>query len=235
MFKGIVAAIPARGGSKRIPNKNIKLLGNYPLLSYSIFTARGSYFIDKTIVSTDSPEIAKVAYESDSEIIMRPKELSEDNSTDLGWVLHFLGEFKEREGYYPKNIAFLRPTSPFRLISIVDSIIQAFDSKNTSLRSLEPISEAVEKHFKLSEEGLLKSICKCIKLEDTNNPNQVFSTSYKANGYCDILKSEYILDTKSLYGNKIQGYITENTIELDTLDDWKRAEFLMKEKLNVLC
>uniref|UniRef100_A0A6M3IIE7 Putative cytidylyltransferase n=1 Tax=viral metagenome TaxID=1070528 RepID=A0A6M3IIE7_9ZZZZ len=227
-FKGTIGLIGARGGSKRIPLKNIKLLGNYPLIAYSIFTSRASYFIDKTIVSTDSPEIAKVAYDYEAKIIMRPKELASDTSTDYDWISHALGELRKRDGIYPENIVFLRPTSPFRCTSTVDTAISSFKKENTSLVSLEPISEAIEKTFRITEEGMVIPAYPNITIEETGNPNQMFPITYKANGYVDILRTEHILYAKSLYGNKIQSFISPKTIDIDTLEDWEYATFKLE-------
>jgi N-acylneuraminate cytidylyltransferase len=232
-FEGTFGLIGARGGSKRIPNKNIRILGGFPLVLHSIFTSRASYFIDRTFVSTNSPEIAELSFKWESEIILRPDNISQDTSTDIEWILHFLNEFKKNNDFYPEKLVFLRPTTPFRKIMTINNAIINFRKDNDSLRSVEEIGEAIEKHFKFNSNNNLKSICPCVNLEDTNNPNQSFSKSYKANGYVDILKSEFILDTKSLYGNKIQGFVTEKSVELDTPEDWEFATFLMEKKYGI--
>jgi CMP-N,N'-diacetyllegionaminic acid synthase len=227
-FKGTVALIGARSGSKRVPNKNIKLLGGAPLISYSICTAKASYFIDKTIVSTDSTEIAAVALSYDADIpFLRPKEFASDSSTDYDWISHFIREYTKKMTYYPKNIVFLRPTTPFRSHYVVDRAIHALKVDRSSMRSVEQIPEAIEKTFRITDEETLIPSYPNVSIEDTNLPNQEFISSYKANGYIDILNTEYILDTKSLYGNNIQAFITPKTLEIDNLEDFDYAEFLL--------
>lgn len=230
-YSGCIGIIGARKGSTRIVNKNIKSLGGIPLIGYTIFTSESSCYIDETIISTDSEEIANVAknYDSNVKVIMRPSELAQDNSTDYEWILHLLKDFYNKNDFYPEYLVFLRPTTPFRQTKVVDSAIKHFKSNNidSSLRSIEPLPEAIEKMFKLNENYILYPAVPEIILTNTNLPNQFYPITYKANGYVDILSSEYILKNNDLYGNRILGYITSKTIELDTLEDWGEAEYYM--------
>jgi CMP-N-acetylneuraminic acid synthetase len=226
IYNNIVAFIGAREGSKRLVNKNIRLLGDTPLIVHTILTALYTETIDRVIVSTDSIEIAHISKECGAEVIQRPKALATDTSTDLDWINYTLGEFKKINGYHPKTIVFLRPTTPLRRLSVVERIISSFNEQNSSLRSVEQIPEAIEKMFRI-ENNILTPACG-VSLEDTNNPNQVFPITYKANGYCDILKSETIIESNSLYGNKIQAYVTPKTIEIDEPRDLELANLLLK-------
>lgn len=236
MFKGTIAAIGARSNSKRIPNKNIKDLGGMHLIGWSINTAKNCNLINKTVLSTDYDFIAEIAYKYNPSIkvINRPPELALDNSTDYEWILHLLKELYKENGYYPKTIVLLRPTTPFRSSDVIEEAIKTFLANNeaSSLRSIEPVSEAIEKTFKINEYNYLFPACCGIELKDTNKPNQVFSTTYRANGYVDILNSETILNTNDIYGDKILPFLTKKTIEIDTEEDLQFANFLLKEKRN---
>ena len=111
----ILAIIPARGGSKSIPRKNIRPLAGHPLIAYSIAAGRQSRLVTRTIVSTDDEEIAAVARQYGAETpFLRPAEFAQDNTTDFPVFTHALGWLKEHEGYQPDIIVQLRPTSPIR-------------------------------------------------------------------------------------------------------------------------
>src|SRR3989344_1132419 len=121
--KKILAIIPARGGSKGIPGKNIKLLAGKPLIAHSIEAARNSRFINRVIVSTDDEHIANAARKYGAEIIMRPKELAEDK-TPMDPVLQHAVEFLEKENYIPEAVMLLQPTSPLRTTEHINEAIE---------------------------------------------------------------------------------------------------------------
>jgi CMP-N-acetylneuraminic acid synthetase len=196
---------------------------------HTIWIARASYLIDKTFVYTNSPEMAKLAFDYEVEPIMRPEETATNTATDLDWVLAFLKQYKEKYDIYPQKIVHLRTTTPLREVKVIDSIIAQSDEDCSSVRSIERISEAPEKTFRL-EKGYLQPIFSSMSLEDTNLPNQIFKNSYRANGYCDIIKPQYVLENNKLHGDKILGAITPNSPEIDVESDFKFIEFLMRIK-----
>ena len=117
----VLALIPARGGSKGIPRKNIKDLGDHPLIAYSIAAALGSKLVTRTIVTTDDEEIARKAKEYGAEVpFLRPEEFARDDTRDLPVFQHVLSWLKEHEDYQPEVVVQLRPTSPFRSPTLVD-------------------------------------------------------------------------------------------------------------------
>ena len=123
-----ICVIPARSGSKGIRDKNILNLRGHPLLAWSIEVAKKSNLIERTIVSTDSEEYKEIALSYGAEVpFLRPKELSQDNSTDLEFMKHLLMYLEENENL-PKIIVHLRPTTPVRDYKIVDKAILNFDS-----------------------------------------------------------------------------------------------------------
>jgi CMP-N,N'-diacetyllegionaminic acid synthase len=120
----VLAVIPARGGSKGVPNKNVRLVAGKPLIGFSIETAQQSPSIDRIIVSTDSPEIAAIAKECGVEVpFLRPGELARDDTPGIAPVLHALEWLSTAEGYRPDLIVLLQPTSPFRPAGLIDESI----------------------------------------------------------------------------------------------------------------
>jgi len=121
----ILALIPARGGSKGIPRKNIKVVAGKPLIAYSIEQALASRFITRTIVSTDDPEIAQVAREFGAKVpFMRPGEFAQDLSPDIDVFRHALKWLRDRDGYACDLVVHLRPTGPVRRVELIDQAIE---------------------------------------------------------------------------------------------------------------
>ena len=224
----IIAIIPARSGSKSIKDKNIKILNGKPLIVWSIQACLKSKFINKVIVSTDSKKYAKIAkkYGAD-EIIIRPKNISKDKSTDYEAILHTIHNLE----YCSYDlIAHIRPTTPQRNVSDIDRAIKIFAmSKYNSLRSVHEMSETAYKSFEIYKKNELKPIAnlKC-SLDDLNKPRQSFKSTYMANGVIDIYRKKFILENKKLFGKKVMAYITKYTEEVDSLDQFKYINYLFK-------
>jgi len=125
-FKNILAIIPARGGSKRLPGKNIKILNGKPLLAHSIEFAQNSEYINKLVVSTDDPNIADVAKQYGAEIIMRPAELAQDTTKTAPVLLHAVDEL-EKDGYKPDIIILLQATCPVRQKNLCQNAIKILE------------------------------------------------------------------------------------------------------------
>lgn len=227
-MKKIISIIPARGGSKGVPNKNITLLGGFPLLAYSIIASRTLSLIEETYVSTNSPEIASVAKEYGAEVIERPDEISGDTSTDLEWAIHAIEWFmKEKE--MPDLIVHLRTTTPLRNVLEVKKAIQIFlqYSEATSLRSAHKLEESPYKMF-VKDEDFFKPFMQG-EGEFYNKPRQEFPHVYAPNGYVDILRVEHILKNRNLHGDKILAFETEKVIEVDSLNNLIELQKCYKE------
>lgn len=225
----VLAIIPARGGSKGVPKKNIKLLGGKPLIHYSIDSALESKYINKILVSTDSQEIANVAEEKGISVpFLRPDELSQDTSLDNEYITHSLFYLREKENYIPDLIILLRPTTPIRQSTILDNAIEFFlENKNaTSLRSSHEVSESPFKWF-IIKEKYYEPICDKYTLMDTNRPRQFFPKVYVPNGYVDIIDPNFI--DYNLYGDKILSYVTPMSYEIDTKEDFHFIEYLIEK------
>ena len=219
----IIAVIPARGGSKGVPKKNIQLLGGYPLIAYSIVIAKQVKEVEQIIVSTDSQEIADVAKHYGAEVIARPPELAKDDSPDSEWALHLLS-LLEKE---PEYLVHLRPTTPLREPYIIDKAIAEMQDhpEATSLRSGHPASESCFKWCIRDENEYFRNAFPDYSNERINEPRQLFPNVFIPNGYVDILKPSFIKQTGLLHGDKMLGFITPVCHEVDTIDDLEFLEF----------
>lgn len=215
----MIALILARGGSKGVPGKNIKEINGKPLLFYPIDAAKKSKLIEKVYVSTDDDKIAEVAERYGVEVIRRPIEFAQDNSTDLESFEHFCKEI----GHYGP-IAHLRATTPILEPSVIDEAIRIFyknEASITSLRSVHEMSESAYKCF-VKNDILLNPIVSSIKID---GPRQSYPKTYTANGYIDIVHTR--VWKESFYGDKIYAFVTNYAPEIDTMDDFNYIEYLM--------
>lgn len=206
-----IAIIPAREGSKGIPNKNVKDLGGFPLIAYSIIAAKNAGL--ETYVSTDSLIIADIAREYGAKTIIRPRKYATDTSPDIEFIKHILQTIKT------DYLVHLRPTTPFRDSEVIKQAIdEMINSKATSLRSAHRTVESPYKFFKI-EKGYFKPLLG--SLENSNLPRQLYDPAYHPNGYVDILKVSEI--GKTIHGRKILPFITDEVIEIDRPIDLEYA------------
>lgn len=211
--------IPARSGSKRIPNKNIKSLGNIPLVAWSIMTGR-ELGID-TWVSTDSQEYVDIATKWGALTLLRPQSISDDNATDFYVISHFVNKLR-LDGL----VIYLRPTTPFRTAHVVHNAIRLMSVPGyDSLRSVEPMAETAYKCFRIKA-GLLKPLT---KTDYTDRPSQQLPVTYHPNGYVDIVRCE-IVKSGSLWGRGPVACQTKRVVELDDLEQWEFAEWVAQTK-----
>ena len=228
----IVSIIPARSGSKGVPGKNLRNLGEVPLIAWSITCSKKSNKIGRTIVSTNSVEYAEISKNWGAEVpFLRPDNISQDNSTDLDFVLHVLNFLKNNEGI-PDLLVHLRPTTPFRDTLVLDQAIE-FAIKNyenmTALRSVHEMSESAYKSFEIGQNGnLITTFARKEALDQSNMNRQTFPSTYTANGYIDVLLPSRILETGELHGSKVKPFLTNNTLEVDTEEDFEALEVKLK-------
>jgi N-acylneuraminate cytidylyltransferase len=232
----IIALIPARGGSKSIPGKNIKPLGGMPLLAYSIAAGLQAELVQRVLVSTDSAEIADVARAWGAEVpFLRPADLAEDSTTDFPVFEHALHWLAENEGYRPDIIVQLRPTSPFRPPGLVDSAIRALleNPEADSVRGVTPSGQNPYKMWRI-EQGLLHPLLQTEWPEPYNMPRQALPETYWQTGQIEVIRRETILQKKSLTGDVILPCVIspEYAIDLDNLYQWAFAEQVL-EKWNL--
>ena len=227
-MEGFTAIIPARSGSKGLPNKNVKLLAGRPLLAYSIAAAILAENIQRTIVSTDSEHYANISRKFGAEVpFLRPAEISGDASSDYEFVRHALNWMKENEGYQPKYLVNLRPTTPLREPRYIDEAIKRMilDDSATALRSVHEMSESTYKTFEIKED-YLNCVCTGSRdVEAAGRPRQEYKKTYEGNGYVDIMKSSYVLENYKVYGDRVIAYVTPRVFEADTFEDFDYLEY----------
>ena len=229
----IVALIPARGGSKGVLRKNIKDLGGFPLIAYSIVVASLSKIIGRTIISTDDAEIAAIAKIFGGEIpFIRPAELATDISTDMDFVQHAMDWLQQNEGHIPEYFVHLRPTTPLREVALMDTAISKLISSDeySSLRSAHPAPESPYKWFRLKGQSSFTSLISGLSNEDINGDRKMFPEAFIPDGYVDVLKTETILQTGGLYGDRMMAYISPVCTEVDTQEEFAFLEYELKTK-----
>jgi CMP-N,N'-diacetyllegionaminic acid synthase len=225
----VYAVVPARGGSKGVPKKNIRLLAGFPLIAYSIAVGYMSRLIERVIVSTDSPEIAEVARKYGAETpFLRPAELAQDNSRDRDFVMHLLNWLQENEGGVPDYLVHLRPTTPLRAPAIVDDAILAMlaDPAATSLRSAHEAPETPFKWFTKNAQGYFQTFAAADAPPGFANwPRQMLPKVFIPDGYVDVLKTAYVLVAEEIHGDHIFGFVTPACSEVDAPEDFDYLEF----------
>lgn len=238
----MIVVIPARGGSKGIPRKQIVPLAGKPLLAYTIKVALACKEIDGVYVSTEDKEIAEVAKKYGAEWIDRPAEFAQDTSRDREVVVHAyetieisyeaLGGFTVTGGK-PDAIMYLRPTCPVRSPEILSKAIEKFRSADcTSLKSVHKISP-VQKNFYKNQlylanhfDHLIPSMGREYFMRNRHD----FEQSYQGNSYVDILKPEVFMKEGECYGDHILFFETERSVDIDTFDDLEFAEWQLSRK-----
>jgi N-acylneuraminate cytidylyltransferase len=224
----ILALIPARGGSKGIPGKNIKNLGGHPLIAYSVAAAQESSLVTRTIVSTDDPGIAEAAREYGAEVpFLRPEDLAQDTTLDLPVFQHALEWLAEQEDYHPQIVVQLRPTSPFRPPDLVDRAIRILldHPEASSVRGVVPSKQNPYKMWRVGEEGQMTPVLESDLTEPFNMPRQELPPTFWQTGHIDAIRCEAIL-AGSMSGQVIQACEIDPTfsVDLDNALDWERAE-----------
>ena len=222
----ILTIIPARGGSKGIPRKNIRLLEGKPLIAYTIEASLRANIINRTIVSTDNIKISKIAEKFFAEVIKRPKKLSNGKLPMEPIIEHVLQVLRKKEKYYPDIIIILPNTSPLRTSKHVDEAIKKFQNKKF---------DSLTSGFK-GIKFMWKKSGKYIYPENNNpkkRPNrQEIKDQFIENGAIHITKYKSFMKSKSKLSGNIGIYEMpeEISFEIDTIYDLKIAEFLLKIK-----
>ncbi|HOW92436.1 MAG TPA: acylneuraminate cytidylyltransferase [Anaerolineaceae bacterium] len=231
----VLAIIPARGGSKGIPHKNIKLFAGYPLISYSIAAGLQAGSVTRVIVSTDDEEIAEVARAWGAETpFLRPAELAQDKTTDLPVFQHALTWLKQQENYTPDLVIQLRPTSPIRPRNCVEEAVSLLQRNPTvdSVRGVVPSGQNPYKMWRLNgkDEPMTPLLTLPGVKEPYNAPRQVLPPTYWQTGHIDVIRPQVILEKNSMSGDSILPYEIDPryTVDIDTPFDWLRYEWLVR-------
>ena len=227
----VLGIIPARGGSKGIPGKNIKTLGGKPLLGYTIDSALESNLLTRCILSSDSEEIIRTGKNFGIEVpFTRPAEYAEDNTPSLEVVKHALLYFAQLNKHFDA-VCLLQPTTPFRSKGLIDKAIIEFESgKYDSLVSVREVPHEFNPHWVFEEKNGELQISTGEKNIITRR--QELPKAYHRDGAIYLTRTEVIIQENSLYGEKI-GFIEDSDpdyVNLDTEADWKKAEDILKNR-----
>jgi len=228
----VYAIIPARSGSKGVSDKNIRLLGNHPLISYSIKAALKAQSVSRVIVSTDSEKYAEIARLYGAETpFLRPGNISKDKSTDTEFFDHAIKWLDQNEGVVPEYFVHVRPTTPLRSPRVIDEAVACFlTSSNSSLRSAHHMSESAYKAFEIKDETLIRMCGAGTNLDASNLGRQQYPKTYDANGYVDVVRTKLIVESRKLHGDKVLAFITERSYEIDDVSDIEFLEFILTKK-----
>ena len=219
--KKIITIIPARGGSARIPNKNIKNLAGKPMIVYTIEASIKSKFIDRTIVSTNDEQITKISKEYGAEVIIRPNELAKYNSKLEDALIHSVKEI-EKEGYISDFIITLQPTSPLRNTDVIDKGINlGLETNSDSVVSVCEIQNYyLSGYFK---DGYYIP-------EYSERPlSQNMPKKYRENGAFYMTKRDLLLEKMNRIVGRVNAIIMDpiDSIDIDTIEDFYLAEKLI--------
>ncbi|AJC91248.1 CMP-N-acetylneuraminic acid synthetase [Campylobacter subantarcticus] len=216
-----LAIIPARAGSKGIKNKNLALLHDKPLLYYTINAAKKSKHIDKIVLSSDSDDILAYGQTQNIDVLKRPKELAQGDTTSDKVVLHTLSFYKDYE-----NIVLLQPTSPLRTNVHIEEAFLKFENENSNaLISVVECDNKILKAF-IDDNGNLKGIC---DNKYPFMPRQKLPKTYMSNGAIYIIKTDLFLKNPTFLQDKTNYYIMDekSSIDIDNLDDLEKASGLL--------
>jgi N-acylneuraminate cytidylyltransferase len=232
----IVALIPARQGSKRVPGKNARPLGGHPMLAYTIAAAVEGGIFESVIVSTDSEEMAALARHYGAEVpFLRPAAYAGDTSPDIEWLAHLLGELK-RQGREWDAFALLRPTSPFRTAETIRRAWDRFLAQQgvDSLRAVERCAQHPGKMWVIRGDRMVPLLPFGTGPEGQpwhSTPYQALPPIYVQNASLEIAWTRVVFDRRTIAGDVIVPFLTDGYEGFDINDpfDWMIAERLLAD------
>lgn len=236
-----LALIPARGGSKGIPRKNIRSFAGYPLIAWSIAAATQASWVTRIVVSTDDPEIAAVARDYGAEApFLRPSELAQDHTTDLPVFVHALDWLEQNDGYSPEVVIQLRPTSPVRPRDCLDKAVRILLEHPDAdcVRGVVPAGQNPYKMWRFAREDQPMTPLLAVEgiVEPYNAPRQILPAVYWQTGHVDAIRLSTIRQKHSLTGDVIYPLLIDPlyTVDIDNLSDWAKYEALVHSGLDMV-
>ncbi|HVW64862.1 MAG TPA: acylneuraminate cytidylyltransferase family protein [Nitrosospira sp.] len=234
----IYSLIPARGGSKAVPHKNIRPLQGIPLIAHSIEVSLKCPSIQRTFVSTDSEHIADIAKNAGAEIpFLRPPELARDDTRDLPVFQHFLDWLVRNALPIPDAVLQLRPTSPCRSVSKIEEAVELLKNnpEADSVRGVIEPGQNPYKMWRMGEDGFMRPLLTIPGiLEPYNEPRQSLPKVYWQTGYLDLIRTRTILEKKSLTGTRVLPLPIDSTEAIDIDDEFsfELTEWILAKRGN---
>jgi len=233
MYKNILILIPARGGSKRVPRKNIRRLNGKPLIQYTIEYAKQANINARIIVSTDDREIAKISEECGAEVpFLRPKEISEDRTPDYPVVRHCLDFLKKKDEWSVDIVVFLRPTQPFRINGEIEKSIEILnrDTSIDCVRTTQPVCYPPFWMKKINNNSLIEPFHSDMKAYQSTR-SQDLPTTVFCDGYVDAMRVSSIIKYKAMVPGNVYAMHRDDIyfIDIDDKKDWDYAEYIFKK------
>lgn len=220
----VLAVIPARGGSKGLPGKNIRSLAGKPLIAWSIACAHQSSYIDRCIISTDDPVIAQVSREWGGDVpFLRPVELAQDDTPGIAPILHALDQV---QGY--DLVVLLQPTSPLRLASDIDGCLERLLASGApACVSVTPADQSPYWMYTLTEQGKMEPV---LPSSERDIPRQALPEVYVLNGAVYVAEVLWLQRSRTFLTEETVAFVMprERSVDIDTLDDLELADRLMR-------
>ncbi len=228
----ILVIIPARAGSKRIPGKNIRKFLGQPLIAYTIKQALSLKFVERVIVDTDSPKIAKIARQYGAEVpFLRPAYLAKHTAQVVDSILNLIKKLQEDEGYAPKYVMILQTTSPLREIKDIEECWKLI--KSTNATTVLTVCPTHPRLYHLDKDNYIELVNGS---EEQSTNTQAWKPGYILNGtFVDIIKTTALLRERRIITKKTKAVVCSKwrSVDLDTPEDWVLAEILYKNKKNI--
>jgi len=232
--KNVLAVIPARGGSKELPRKNIKLVNGKPLIYYTIREAKKSTYLSKIVVSTDDDEIGEISSDYGIQVVKRPKKLARDETTMEDVICHVIKYLERLEKFHADIVVILQPTSPLREVEDIDGAIKKFlKGRADSVISVVKVNHPLHWTYVLRDNSKLERF---IKNEKFVYRRQDTQQMYQLNGAVYVTSAKNITLRRKILDGNIKAYIMlqERSIDIDSQLDFDFAEYLMNKKRNLV-
>jgi CMP-N-acetylneuraminic acid synthetase len=225
----IVGIIPARGGSKRLPRKNVKLLAGKPLIALSIEAGLQSKYIDKVVISTEDKEIADIAQSFGAEVIARPHELAQDETKTAPVLLHVVEEL-EKKGYKPDIVVLLQATCPNKTPELIDSVIEKLiNSNNDSVFTARQFCYSMAL-WRKDHSGKLDALYDYHLRPRWQDASKLCEVIYGENGAVYAIKADAFKKCSDFIGENPDIVLSPPLIDIDTQEDFDEAERLLLSK-----
>ncbi len=220
-----LAVIPARGGSKGLPGKNLAKVGQHSLIGWAVITASQAFCVTRTVVSTDSAEIANEAALYGAEVpFLRPENLATDTANSVDVALHCLQIFQDTEGFFPEWLLLLQPTSPLRISKDIEAAFELIQDRDC--QAVVSVSEPSQHPMlakTLGSQGYIESL-----FSHKASRRQELPTAYQPNGAIYWIKVEALVRERTFYPERTLAYVMpmERSIDIDSSWDLELARFI---------